>query len=107
MNSQFKRGIIEMCVLKMISREDMYGFQLIESISKEVEVNENTVYPILRRLTKQGLFDTYSKSMNVGAPRKYYSLTKDGALKLNEYEGEWRKFLDGVYKILGGTTYEK
>ena len=53
MNSQFKRGIIEMCVLKMISREDMYGFQLIETISQEVEVNENTVYPILRRLTKQ------------------------------------------------------
>ena len=107
MNSQFKRGIIEMCVLKMISREDMYGFQLIESISQEVEVNENTVYPILRRLTKQGLFDTYSKSMSIGAPRKYYSLTEDGVSKLNEYEGEWRKFLDGVYRILGGSNNEK
>lgn len=107
MNSQFKRGIIEMCVLKMISREDMYGFQLIESISKEVEVNENTVYPILRRLTKQGLFDTYSKSMSVGAPRKYYSLTDTGEDKLSEYELEWRKFLDGVYRILGGSNNEE
>ena len=107
MNSQFKRGIIEMCVLKMISREDMYGFQLIETISQEVEVNENTVYPILRRLTKQGLFDTYSKSMSIGAPRKYYSLTKEGTLKLSEYEGEWREFLDGVYRILGGSKDEE
>jgi len=107
MNSQFKRGIIEMCVLKMISREDMYGFQLIDTISQEVEVNENTVYPILRRLTKQGLFNTYTKSMSIGAPRKYYSLTDEGALKLNEYESEWRKFLDGVYRILGGNEDEK
>ena len=107
MNSQFKRGIIEMCVLKMISREDMYGFQLIETISKEVDVNENTIYPILRRLTKQGLFDTYSKSMSVGAPRKYYSLTDTGTVKLEEYESEWRKFLDGVYRILGGSKNEK
>ncbi len=107
MNSQFKRGIIEMCVLKMISREDMYGFQLIDTISQEIEVNENTVYPILRRLTKQGLFDTYTKSMNIGAPRKYYSITEEGTLKLSEYEGEWRKFLDGVYRILGGNENEK
>ncbi len=106
MNSQFKRGIIEMCVLKMISREDMYGFQLIESISQEIEVNENTVYPILRRLTKQGLFDTYKKSMSIGAPRKYYSLTSEGKEKLVEYETEWRNFLDGVYKILGGSNNE-
>lgn len=107
MNSQFKRGIIEMCVLKMISREDMYGFQLIETISKEVEVNENTVYPILRRLTKQGLFDTYSKSMSIGAPRKYYTLTDEGTLKLGKYEDEFKKFLDGVYRILGGSKNEK
>lgn len=107
MNAQFKRGIIEMCVLKMISREDMYGFQVIETISVEIEVNENTVYPILRRLTQQGLFDTYSESMSIGAPRKYYKLTDLGKEKLFEYENEWKKFLDGVYKILGGTSNER
>ena len=107
MNSQFKRGIIEMCVLKIISRKDMYGFELIENISQEIEVNENTIYPILRRLTKQGLFDTYSESMSIGAPRKYYTLTDNGKVKLNEYEDEWKTFLDSVYRILGGTSNEK
>ena len=107
MNSQFKRGIIEMCVLKIISRKDMYGFELIENISQEIEVNENTIYPILRRLTKQGLFDTYSESMSIGAPRKYYTLTDNGKVKLNEYEDEWKTFLDSVYRILGGTGNEK
>lgn len=107
MNSQFKRGIIEMCVLKIISRKDMYGFELIENISQEIEVNENTIYPILRRLTKQELFDTYTESMNIGAPRKYYTLTEQGKNKLQEYENEWKTFLDSVYRILGGTSNEK
>ena len=107
MNSQFKRGIIEMCVLKIISRKDMYGFELIENISQEIEVNENTIYPILRRLTKQELFDTYTESMSIGAPRKYYTLTEHGKEKLQEYEDEWKTFLDSVYKILGGASNEE
>ncbi len=106
MNSQFKKGIIEMCVLKIISRKDMYGFELIENISREIEVNENTIYPILRRLTKQELFDTYTESTSIGAPRKYYTLTTLGKEKLNEYEDEWKAFLDSVYRILGGTGNE-
>ena len=100
MNSQFKKGVIEMCVLKVISHKDMYGFELIQTISKEIEVNENTLYPILRRLTKQGLFDTYTETIpGVGAPRKYYKLTDVGATQLDEYETEWKKFIDSVYRI--------
>ena len=106
MNSQFKKGIIEMCVLKIISRKDMYGFELIENISREIEVNENTIYPILRRLTKQELFDTYTESTSIGAPRKYYTLTDLGKEKLKEYEDEWKTFLDSVYRILGGASNE-
>lgn len=105
MNSQFKKGIIEMCVLKMISHKDMYGFELIQSISKEIEVNENTLYPILRRLTKQELFDTYTETIaGVGAPRKYYTLTSLGKEKLVEYETEWNKFIESVKRILGGAS---
>lgn len=106
MNTQFKKGIIEMCVLKIISKKDMYGFELIQSISEEIEVNENTIYPILRRLTKQGLFDTYSETMSIGAPRKYYRITDNGSLKLNDYETEWKLFIDSVYRILGGASNE-
>ena len=45
--------------------------------------------------------------MSIGAPRKYYSLTSEGKEKLDEYETEWRNFLDGVYRILGGSNYEE
>lgn len=106
MNTQFKKGVIEMCVLKIISKKDMYGFELIQTISEEIEVNENTIYPILRRLTKQGLFDTYTETMSIGAPRKYYRITPEGTTKLDDYETEWKTFIDSVYKILGGPSYE-
>ena len=102
MNTQFKKGIIELCVMKIMSFKDMYGFEVIENISKEIEVNENTIYPILRRLTKQGYFDTYTESMSIGAPRKYYKLTPLGKMRLTELEDEWTNFLESVTRVLGG-----
>ena len=107
MNAQFKRGIVELCVLSELVQEDMYGYSIISNISEHIDVNENTVYPILRRLTKQGLFDTYTETMSIGAPRKYYKITGEGTEKLNEYESEWKKFIDSVYRILGGASNEK
>ena len=106
MNTQFKKGILEMCILSIIRDRDMYGFEVIEKLSSEIDVNENTVYPILRRLTGQGLFDTYIENTNIGAPRKYYKITKIGIEKFNEYEVEWRTFLKGVFKLLGGMENE-
>ncbi len=102
MNPQFKKGVIEMCVLSMISRKDMYGFEVIETISEEIDVNENTIYPILRRLTKAEYFETYTETVSVGAPRKYYKITKEGLARLELYETEFGSFIKSVYRILGG-----
>lgn len=106
MNTQFKKGIIELCVLKIVSRKDMYGFEVIETISKEISVNENTIYPILRRLTKQDFFETYTESMSIGAPRKYYKITETGLEHLQSAENEWTSFLGSVSRVLGGYKYE-
>lgn len=102
MNTQFKKGIVELCVLSLINQKDMYGFEVIESLSATIDVNENTVYPILRRLTAQGYFDTYYESTNQGAPRKYYTMTHVGLDVYQAYKNEWFSFLQGVNKILGG-----
>jgi len=104
MNSQFKKGVIEMCVLKLIQDRNMSSFEVVETISKEIEVSENTIYPILRRLTKQEFFDTYKEQMNVGAPRKYYTITNSGKEQLIMYETEWGNFIRSVSRILGGTV---
>ena len=108
MNSQFKRGIIELCVLSELVQEDMYGYMIINNISKDLDVNENTIYPILRRLTLDGYFTTYLEESSIGAPRKYYQMTKKGFEYYLTLRDEWDEFIGGVYQILnkGGKKSE-
>lgn len=105
MNAQFKKGIVEICILKVISDEEMYGFEIIEKLSKHLDINENTIYPILRRLTEQGLFTTYTKESQLGAPRKYYQITAQGVEALRIYQQEWTEFLNNVMAILKGEQH--
>ncbi len=100
MITQFKKGIVELCVLKVVLEEDMYGFQIIEKLSDTLEINENTIYPLLRRLTVQKLFTTYSKESDIGPKRKYYKITELGTNKLNEYLEQWNEFNKNVSLIL-------
>jgi PadR family transcriptional regulator PadR len=109
MNAQFKRGIVELCVLSELVMEDMYGYKVINNISKDIDVNENTIYPILRRLTKEGYFTTYLVESDQGAPRKYYKVTEEGFNYYLELRDSWDQFIGGVYEILnkGGKKNEE
>lgn len=109
MNAQFKRGIVELCVLSELVQEDMYGYMIINNISNHLDVNENTIYPILRRLTKEDYFTTYLKESNIGAPRKYYKITKKGFEYYMQLRESWDSFIGGVYEILnkGGKKNEE
>ncbi len=108
MNAQFKRGIVELCVLSELVQEDLYGYSIINNISKHLDVNENTIYPILRRLTKDGYFTTYLEESNIGAARKYYKITETGFNYYMELRESWDQFIGGVYEILnkGGKKNE-
>ncbi len=108
MNTQFKKGIVELCILSLLVDEDMYGYHLIHTLSKHIDVSENTVYPILRRLTKEGCFITYLEDSNEGAPRKYYQMTKYGFEKFMLLRNEWDAFIGGVYQVIhkGGVNSE-
>jgi len=109
MNAQFKRGIVELCVLSELVSEDMYGYKIISNISQHLDVNENTIYPILRRLTKEGYFITYLEESQKGAPRKYYKITDAGFNYYLELRDSWDEFIGGVYEILnkGGKKNEE
>jgi PadR family transcriptional regulator PadR len=109
MNAQFKRGIVELCVLSELVQEDLYGYAIINNISEHLDVNENTIYPILRRLTKEGYFTTYLKESNIGAARKYYKITEKGFNYYLELRDSWDQFIGGVYAILnkGGKKNEE
>ncbi|MBN2299624.1 MAG: PadR family transcriptional regulator [Acholeplasmataceae bacterium] len=109
MNAQFKRGIIELCVLSVLVEKDMYGYLIINQLSDFIDVNENTIYPILRRLTKEDYFETYLEESNEGAPRKYYRMTEKGFIYYISLRDEWDAFIGGVYQIInqGGKKNEE
>lgn len=100
METQFKKGIVELCILKVVSEKDLYGYEVINELAELLNINENTIYPILRRLTDQGYFETYSKETNYGAPRKYYHITVKGIKHLNKQLDSWIELNKAVKKVL-------
>ncbi|GGF89889.1 transcriptional regulator [Paenibacillus albidus] len=100
MNVQFKKGVLELCVLSLTAKKDRYGYELVEEISKNFEISEGTIYPLLRRLTQEGLFSTYLMESTEGPPRKYYKLMPKGLDLKEEMVAEWRHFAKGVEKML-------
>lgn len=102
MNSQMKRGTLEMCALSVVSRGDCYGYELVNRISKCMEITEGTIYPLMKRLKDSGLIDSYIVESNEGPPRKYYKLTDAGSEELNRLTEEWFEFTQSIDKLLKG-----
>lgn len=92
MNAQFKKGVLELIVLLSVTRRDMYGYELVSEVSKVVDVNEGTIYPLLKRLTNERYFETYLRESTEGPPRKYYHLTAAGILYKDQLKKEWQEF---------------
>ncbi len=101
MNAQFKKGVLELSVLTMISRRDYYGYELVEEISKVLEISEGTLYPILRRLTDERYFETYLQESSGGPPRKYYRITKLGREFQRDQFKQWTEFNKQIEKLIG------
>lgn len=102
MNIQFKKGVLELCVLSLLHRKDFYGYELVEKISRFINISEGTIYPLLRRFRTEGYVTTYLEESQEGPPRKYYKLTERGMESFEELELEWESFIDGVNNILRG-----
>ena len=102
MNPQFKKGVLNLCVLALVEQQDMYGYELVQAISQHIEISEGAVYPLLRRLTNDGYFTTYLKESSEGPPRKYYQLTVAGKEELKNLREEWNHFILGVNTLIKG-----
>lgn len=102
LNIQFKKGVLELCVMALLDRKDYYGYELVTEISKNIETPENTVYPLLRRLKNDGFTTTYLRESQEGPPRKYYQLTDEGRKAKEELMLEWGHFIKSVYNIIEG-----
>lgn len=102
MNIQFKKGALELCILALLNKQDRYGYELVQQVSKHIEISEGSMYPLLRRLKKEGYFTTYLQESSEGPPRKYYSLTDKGRENLYQLISEWKEFTEGVDQIIKG-----
>ena len=102
MNPQFKKGVLELIVLESVRRKDMYGYELVEEVSEVIDVNEGTIYPLLKRLTNERYFETYLRESSEGPPRKYYHLTAAGILYLERLATVWEEFQARVNAFVRG-----
>ena len=102
MQTQLKRGTLEMCVLSILCRGDRYGYELVNIISDCMHITEGTIYPIMKRLKDAGSIDSYIVESQEGHPRKYYNITDSGRLIQKEQEQEWRTFSAAINRLLDG-----
>lgn len=102
MDTQFKKGVLEMCILFQLTKQDMYGYELMKII-KDIfpDVYDGSIYTILRRLNNDGYTETYMKDVPSGGPaRKYYRITDVGKEYSSNMNEEWNKIVVKV-KALG------
>lgn len=100
--SQIKRGTLEFCVLRMIAQGERYGYELIARLEERpiLAARESTIYPLLRRLLKEGLLRSVWRDSAEGLPpRKYYTITDEGRAYLAAMEAEWDQLLSAVREL--------
>ena len=102
MNSQYKKGVVELCVLSLLEKGDCYGYEISETLSRHIDIADGTVYPVLRKLKADGLLTTYLQEESGGPPRKYYQLTQLGRETYQADREEYLKFAREVRTLWEG-----
>ena len=100
--SQILKGTLEACILQLIKRKDMYGYEITEQLSNyglDI-VAQGTIYPLLMKLEKENLVTSYLKESNFGPPRKYYSITKEGNKYIVNFKDVWSNISTTITEIL-------
>jgi len=97
---QLRKGVLEMCVLALLWREDGYAYDIAAQLSELIGMGEGTIYPLMRRLQTDGLVKTYLRESDSGPPRRYYRLTPAGRTTLAAQMAEWNGFTAAVANIL-------
>ncbi|MFD5701491.1 PadR family transcriptional regulator [Streptomyces lasiicapitis] len=101
--SQLLRGVLDLCLLALIGERPRYGYEFVEALTESGLdlVSEGSIYPLLARMERAGLVDSYrAPSAAGGAPRKYYRLTDAGAAELAAGRATWSTFTTAVSKTL-------
>ena len=106
MTFQLGSALLDACVLATLHKEDTYGYKLTQEVKVVMSVSESTLYPVLRRLMRDGYLATYDQE-HLGRNRRYYRLTDLGKAKYDEYIEEWHTFSVKITNILEGGTVDE
>jgi PadR family transcriptional regulator, regulatory protein PadR len=100
--SQLLRGVLDMCLLALIRDQPAYGYEMRTRLAERglALVGEGSIYPLLGRLEREGLVETFHERSGGGPPRKYYRASAKGRRALESYEREWRETRDAVDAVL-------
>ncbi|MDO4281494.1 MAG: PadR family transcriptional regulator [Peptococcaceae bacterium] len=108
--SQIVRGTLEYGVLLMLKDDTCYGYEILQRLSRYpiISSTESTVYPLLRRLQKEGLLASSWKESAEGLPpRKYYTLTDEGRAYLAQMDAGWQSLLEAIEALKGESSWTK
>jgi PadR family transcriptional regulator PadR len=98
--SQMRKGILEYCILSIISHGEIYASDILEQLKDaKLIIVEGTLYPLLTRLKNAGLLNYNWQESIQGPPRKYYTLTETGKIFLKELNGTWEALSFSVQKL--------
>lgn len=107
LRSQLLKGILEGCILAIISRKTVYGYELSVKLQDYgLTVSEGSIYPVLLRLQKEKLIRGEMKKSPSGPNRKYYFLTGEGATALEEFKGNWKEIKTPVDRLMEEEAYD-
>lgn len=98
---QWKKGVLDLCVLALLSRGDSYAYEIASQLAEDIGMGEGTIYPLMRRMQTTGLVKTYLVESATGPSRKYYRLTPTGKAAFVAQRAEWDVFARAVNKIVG------
>lgn len=97
--AQMRKGVLEFCILSLLSLKEAYASEIIDRLkSSRLLVVEGTVYPLLTRLKNDGLLNYRWEESTSGPPRKYYEVTAEGRLFLEELKTTWNELVAAVEK---------
>jgi len=97
---QFKKGVLELCVLTMLEAKDRYGYELASILSEKVKISSGGIYPVLRRLKSEAYVDTYLEESSGGPPRKYFKLTVKGDVLRLGLEDDWMTLRNNIDALI-------
>jgi PadR family transcriptional regulator PadR len=101
---QLKKGVLELCVLALLSRGESYAYDIAARLGDAIDMGEGTIYPLMRRMQNEGLVETYLVESSSGPPRKYYRLTKSGHDSFVAQKTAFTRFSAAVATLLEETA---